>query len=247
MALLALRSYAAAPSENNGADEVTNESNSTKVRVSKGRQLRSLSASRANEEAKDLVPNDLPFRSRGAQRFYLILLAAFVLFYPAIDPILFGYGTDGRLSGYGDAGYYVILALGLNIVVGFAGLLDLGYVAFFAIGSYAWGMVGSQQFQVLTGIIGESTGLALVFLADAAWWLRSLPRSGVLLLGAPTLRLRGDYLAIVTLGFGEIVPIIFLELDKYTNGTNGIVGVYSPKFPGVVRLEQFHSYSLSTI
>ena len=75
----------------------------------------------------------------GAQRFYMILLAAFVLFYPAIDPLLFGYGSNGRLSGYGDAGYYIILALGLNIVVGFAGLLDLGYVAFFAIGSYAWG------------------------------------------------------------------------------------------------------------
>jgi len=64
-------------------------------------------------------------------------------------------------------------------------------------------------------------GAALI----AAFW-------GVLL-GAPTLRLRGDYLAIVTLGFGEIVPIVFLELDKYTNGTNGIVGVYSPAFPGV--------------
>jgi len=64
-------------------------------------------------------------------------------------------------------------------------------------------------------------GAALI----AAFW-------GVLL-GAPTLRLRGDYLAIVTLGFGEIVPIVFLEMDKYTNGTNGIVGVYSPAFPGV--------------
>ncbi len=229
---LALRRTLASPSNTNGADEAANGSNSTKVRVSKRRQLRALSASRANEEAKDLVPNDLPFRSRGAQRFYLILLAAFVLFYPAIDPLLFGYGTAGRLSGYGDAGYYVILALGLNIVVGFAGLLDLGYVAFFAIGSYAWGMVGSTQFQYLTGIIVNPhvwpwffwpmlLGGALI----AAFW-------GVVL-GAPTLRLRGDYLAIVTLGFGEIVPIIFLELDKYTNGTNGIVGVYSPAFPGV--------------
>ena len=191
-----------------------------------------MSASRANEEAKDLVPNDLPFRSKGAQRFYLTLLAAFVLFYPAIDPILFGYGTDGRLSGYGDAGYYIILALGLNIVVGFAGLLDLGYVAFFAIGSYAWGMVGSQQFQHLTGMMVHPQvwpwlfwPMLLVAAIVAAIW-------GVLL-GAPTLRLRGDYLAIVTLGFGEIVPIVFLELDKYTNGTNGIVGVYAPKFPGV--------------
>jgi ABC-type branched-subunit amino acid transport system permease subunit len=237
---LALRRTLAAPAQanGNGSDEATNGSSSTKVRVSKRRQLRALSASRANEEAKDLVPNDLPFRSRGAQRFYLILLAAFVLFYPAIDPLLFGYGSNGRISGYGDAGYYVILALGLNIVVGFAGLLDLGYVAFFAIGSYAWGLVGSTQFQTLTGIIVNPQvwpwffwpmllGGALI----AALW-------GVVL-GAPTLRLRGDYLAIVTLGFGEIVPIIFLELDKYTNGTNGVVGVYSPKFPGVSNWSSF--------
>ena len=227
---LALRRTLASTSKAN--EEAVNGSNGTKVRVSKRRQLRSLSASRANEEAKDLVPNDLPFRSRGAQRFYMILLAAFVLFYPAIDPLLFGYGTDGRISGYGDAGYYIILALGLNIVVGFAGLLDLGYVAFFAIGSYAWGMVGSPQFQSLTGIIVNPQlwpwffwPMLLIAALIAAFW-------GVVL-GAPTLRLRGDYLAIVTLGFGEIVPIIFLELDKYTNGTNGIVGVYSPKFPGV--------------
>jgi ABC-type branched-subunit amino acid transport system permease subunit len=237
---LALRRTLAASAQanGNGSDEVTDGSGSTKVRVSKRRQLRALSASRANEEAKDLVPNDLPFRSKGAQRFYIILLAAFVLFYPAIDPLLFGYGSAGRLSGYGDAGYYVILALGLNIVVGFAGLLDLGYVAFFAIGSYAWGMVGSTQFQYLTGIIVNPQvwpwffwpmllGAAVI----AAFW-------GVIL-GAPTLRLRGDYLAIVTLGFGEIVPIIFLELDKYTNGTNGIVGVYSPKFPGVSNWSSF--------
>ncbi len=201
-------------------------------RLSRRQQLATLSTTRAREEAKDLVPNDLPLRSSGAQRFYLILLVAFVLFYPVLDPFLFGPGTDGRLAGYGDAGYYVILALGLNIVVGFAGLLDLGYVAFFAIGSYAWGMVGSTQFGLLTGVHVNPQiwpwffwpmllGAALI----AAFW-------GVLL-GAPTLRLRGDYLAIVTLGFGEIVPVVFRELDKYTNGVNGIVGVYPPAFPGV--------------
>src|ERR1051326_1522979 len=64
------------------------------------------------------------------------------------------------------------------------------------------------------------------------------------LLGAPTLRLRGDYLAIVTLGFGEIVPIVFLELDKYTNGPNGIVGVNSPAFPGANWLPATPSYYL---
>src|SRR5258706_8475138 len=115
------------------------------IRVSEKRQLEVLSTTRAREEARDLVPNDLPLRSSGAQRFYLLLLLAFVLFYPVLDPFLFGFGTSGRLASYGEAGYYVILALGLNIVVGFAGLLDLGYVAFFVIGSYSWGIIGSAK------------------------------------------------------------------------------------------------------
>ncbi len=201
-------------------------------RTNKQRQLQELSTARKREEARDLVPNDLPLRSTGAQRFYLILIVAFVLFYPVIDPFLFGPGTDGRLAGYGDAGYYVILALGLNIVVGFAGLLDLGYVAFFAIGSYAWGIIGSTQLTNLLNIPPINPHLL-----SALFWPMIIGAALIaaffgVLLGAPTLRLRGDYLAIVTLGFGEIVPIVFLELDKYTNGANGIVGVYSPAFPG---------------
>jgi ABC-type branched-subunit amino acid transport system permease subunit len=226
--VIALRRTIPAKKNGNGGNSVSRQRKGVSVQ----QELESLSTARASEEAQEIVPNDLPLRSRGAQRFYLILLGAFVLFYPVLDPFLFGSGTDGRLAGYGDAGYYVILALGLNIVVGFAGLLDLGYVAFFAIGSYAWGMIGSTQFGYLTGIHVNPQlwpwffwpmilGAAFI----AAFW-------GVLL-GAPTLRLRGDYLAIVTLGFGEIVPIVFLELDKYTNGTNGIVGVYSPALPGV--------------
>ncbi len=184
------------------------------IRVSEQRQLEVLSTTRAREEARDLIPNDLPLRSSGAQRFYLLLLLA------------------GRLGSYGDAGRYVILALGLNIVVGFAGLLDLGYVAFFAIGAYTWSIVGSTQLTALTGIIVNPHiwpwffwPMIVITALIAALW-------GVLL-GAPTLRLRGDYLAIVTLGFGEIVPIVFLNLDKYTNGTNGITGVYSPAFFGI--------------
>ena len=106
-------------------------------RVSRKLQLQSLSKARASEEAREVVPNDLPLRSKGATRFYLLLLLVFVLFYPALDPLLFSSGTVSRISSYGDIGYYIILALGLNIVVGFAGLLDLGYVAFFVIGSYA--------------------------------------------------------------------------------------------------------------
>lgn len=232
--VLAWRRTLSAQSNGNGNGNATGNATSRSRRgVSKQQQLASLSKTRVREEARDLVPNDLPLRSAGAQRFYLILLVAFVLFYPVIDPFLFGAGTDGRLASYGDLGRYIILALGLNIVVGFAGLLDLGYVAFFAIGAYAWGIIGSTQ---LTNVLNIAPinphilswlfwpmllGAALI----AAFW-------GVVL-GAPTLRLRGDYLAIVTLGFGEIVPIVILELDKYTNGTNGIVGVQSPAFFGI--------------
>lgn len=200
-------------------------------RISLRRRLEVLSNSRASEEAKELVPNDLPLRSAGARRFYITLLILFVLFYPFIDPFLFGPGTDGRLGGYGDAGYYVILALGLNIVVGFAGLLDLGYVAFFAIGAYVWGVFGSHQFTIITSIPVNIQILPWLFWPMLIVTALIAAMFGVLL-GAPTLRLRGDYLAIVTLGFGEIVPIVFLELDKYTNGPNGIVGVQSPAFPG---------------
>ena len=126
----------------------------------------------------------------------------------------------------------MILALGLNIVVGFAGLLDLGYVAFFAIGSYAWAMVGSTQFGFLTGIAVNPQVWPWFFWPMLLGAALIAAFFGVLL-GAPTLRLRGDYLAIVTLGFGEIVPVVFTELDKYTNGVNGIVGIYSPILPGV--------------
>ncbi len=119
-----------------------------------------------------------------------------------------------------DAGAFMLLALGLNIVVGYAGLLDLGYAAFFAIGSYSYAMLASPQF-----------GVHLPF------WLMLFVASGIaalfgIVLGAPTLRLRGDYLAIVTLGFGEIVPQTFLNLSKWTNGPNGIGPVDQPSLFG---------------
>ena len=212
--------------------EAKNKGKKVGEHINKRPQHRQLFAKYARANVQDLAPNDLPSRSAGARRFYLTLLVASALFYPVLDPLLFGYGTNGRLASFGDAGYYVILALGLNIVVGYAGLLDLGYVAFFAIGAYAWGLVGSTQFQVLTGITVNPQvwpwlfwPMLLVAALITAFW-------GVVL-GVPTLRLRGDYLALVTLGFGEIIPIVFLEMDKYTNGSVGIVGVYSPNFPGV--------------
>jgi branched-chain amino acid transport system permease protein len=125
------------------------------------------------------------------------------------------------LDGFSNAGTYVLLAVGLNIVVGFAGLLDLGYAAFFAFGAYAYAF-GSSPF---SGNDFPFLPMLIVGAVVAATF-------GVLL-GAPTLRLRGDYLAIVTLGFGEIVPIVFLNAETYTNGTNGIGGVYKPDIPGV--------------
>jgi branched-chain amino acid transport system permease protein len=126
-------------------------------------------------------------------------------------------GHNGGFTNFlADAGAFVLLALGLNIVVGFAGLLDLGYAAFFAIGSYAFAMLASPQF-----------GIHLPF------WVLLFVASGIaavfgILLGAPTLRLRGDYLAIVTLGFGEIVPQTFLNLAQWTGGPNGIGSLDQP-------------------
>jgi ABC-type branched-subunit amino acid transport system permease subunit len=123
------------------------------------------------------------------------------------------------LDGYSNAGTFVLLAVGLNIVVGLAGLLDLGYAAFFAFGAYAYAY-GASPF---SGNDFPFLPMLLVGAVVAATF-------GVLL-GAPTLRLRGDYLAIVTLGFGEIVPIVFLNAEPFTNGTNGIGGVYKPALP----------------
>jgi branched-chain amino acid transport system permease protein len=137
---------------------------------------------------------------------------------------------------------YIMLALGLNIVVGFAGLLDLGYIAFFAVGAYLVGLFSSPQFAALLEsvvnyhpAIGES--LVALFGPDIAqngihlsvWAI--VPLAGLVagffgaLLGAPTLKLRGDYLAIVTLGFGEIIRIFMNNLNDPINFTNGPQGI----------------------
>jgi ABC-type branched-subunit amino acid transport system permease subunit len=113
-----------------------------------------------------------------------------------------------------DATFNVLADAG--IVVGFAGLLDLGYAAFFAIGAYTYAMMASPQFNL------HLPFWLLLFLAAAFAAVFGI------ILGAPTLRLRGDYLAIVTLGFGEIVPQIFQNLTKYTGGPNGISALDFP-------------------
>ncbi len=119
---------------------------------------------------------------------------------------------------------YVLLALGLNIVVGFAGLLDLGYIAFFAVGAYAYALLASPHF-----------GLHLPFWAILPIGAALAALFGVLL-GAPTLKLRGDYLAIVTLGFGEIVRIFLNNLSQpvnITRGPQGLAGIDPVRIGGV--------------
>jgi ABC-type branched-subunit amino acid transport system permease subunit len=131
--------------------------------------------------------------------------------------------TNAWVNAFTTAAIYAMLAMGLNIVIGFAGLLDLGYAAFFALGGYAYAFVAAPY-----------TGVHLPF------WPMLLAGGVVgaifgILLGAPTLRLRGDYLAIVTLGFGEIVPITLMNSDKFTNGVNGISGIDKPSIPGILQ------------
>jgi branched-chain amino acid transport system permease protein len=129
---------------------------------------------------------------------------------------------------------YVLLALGLNIVVGYAGLLDLGYVAFYAVGAYLLGLLASSQLTDTFAWIAAAVPNGL----HAPWWV-VIPLGAVVagiagvLLGAPTLKLRGDYLAIVTLGFGEIVRVFLNNLDapvNITNGPKGITGIDDVSF-----------------
>lgn len=131
------------------------------------------------------------------------------------------------------------LALGLNIVVGFAGLLDLGYVAFYAVGAYLWAFFGSQQYYAIHFPPGtQPADLPFLLPGDAFYLFVILgiiaaAIAGVLL-GLPVLRLRGDYLAIVTLGFGEVIRVLANNLDKplnFTNGPQGITPVQRPTLP----------------
>ncbi len=138
------------------------------------------------------------------------------------------------LQGYGNAWVrivdmallYVLLALGLNIVVGYAGLLDLGYIAFFAVGAYIMGLLGSPHladaFPAIKAAFPNGIHYNIWLLMIAAAVIAGVVG---MILGAPTLKLRGDYLAIVTLGFGEIIRIFMLNMDRPINITNGPKGL----------------------
>ena len=139
---------------------------------------------------------------------------------------------------------YVMLALGLNVVVGFAGLLDLGYIAFYAIGAYIAALLSSPhlttQFEWIAALFPNGLHVPIWVIVPVAM---AVAATFGIILGAPTLRLRGDYLAIVTLGFGEIVRIFMNNLDRpvnITNGPKGITGVDPVSFGGF-NLSQTHS------
>lgn len=150
-----------------------------------------------------------------------LLIALYPLIHPAVDIAL---QTQTMLPMMQIA-LFVILALGLNVVVGFAGLLDLGYVAFFAIGAYTMAFLTSPQSPLVIA------GFSLPFWLAMPMSLLVAALFGVIL-GAPTLRLRGDYLAIVTLAFGEIVPRLFLNLEQWTKGSKGINPIGKPALFG---------------
>jgi branched-chain amino acid transport system permease protein len=145
---------------------------------------------------------------------------AFVIAYPAI--VLATAGTGGAQKWIDNFGIqiliYVMLGWGLNIVVGLAGLLDLGYVAFYAVGAYSYALL-AKAFGLTFWIL-----LPLAGLLSSFWGI---------LLGFPVLRLRGDYLAIVTLAFGEIIRLVLINWVSLTNGYAGIISIPRPSFFGI--------------
>ena len=170
---------------------------------------------RKEEKKKSAVGDDIPLVHRWLQNEkvkipFLAALAIFFLAYPFIFPM---YHTSIMISAL----VYVMLGLGLNIVVGLAGLLDLGYVAFYAVGAYAYALLNLHFGISFWVVLPISALLGTIF--------------GTLL-GYPVLRLRGDYLAIVTLGFGEIIRIVLENWNDFSNGPRGIPNIPAPTFFG---------------
>jgi branched-chain amino acid transport system permease protein len=156
--------------------------------------------------------------SHRRQRIAFAGIGAVALLAPLLAPNPYIMGVIARIC------LYAVLALGLNVVVGFAGLLDIGYVAFFGIGSYVYAFLASPHF-----------GIHLPFLVALPIVVATTALSGIVI-GAPTLRVRGDYLAMVTLGFGEIVYLLLVNLDRpvnITGGPSGIIGVDPPSLAGL--------------
>ena len=170
---------------------------------------------REQTSSSSLIPLNTPFLQSLQQllKFFIPIGVLFALVLPAM-PFASRYVMDVAILVI----TYIMLGWGLNIVVGLAGLLDLGYVAFYAIGAYSYALLANYF--------------------DWSFWI-CLPLAGVfaaisgILLGFPVLRLRGDYLAIVTLGFGEIIRVILLNWYEFTGGPDGISGIPRPSFFGL--------------
>ncbi|HSI39825.1 MAG TPA: high-affinity branched-chain amino acid ABC transporter permease LivM [Xanthobacteraceae bacterium] len=163
-------------------------------------------------------------------------LIAFAVAFPLLAPLVFGGLTESRYAV--DLGIliltYVMLGWGLNIVVGLAGLLDLGYVAFYAVGAYTYALLATSQpiNDFFAALVGET------FWASWAFWI-CLPMAGLFaglwgsILGFPVLRLRGDYLAIVTLAFGEIIRLVLINWVDFTGGGAGVASIPRATFFGI--------------
>src|SRR6187549_1219683 len=138
-----------------------------------------------------------------------------ILPYVATLPPFNGFNEQSVwIDSFATAGIFVLLALGLNIVVGYAGLLDLGYAAFFAIGAYTMGLLNSPVLG--SPLYGHAWRFWVVI------WIAALVSAGLgVVIGAPTLRVRGDYLAIITLAFGEIIPVAIRNLGDITIDIGG--------------------------
>ena len=154
------------------------------------------------------------------RNWFIPFAVAFVIVYPMLVVLLVGFvGAARWIDNFGiQILIYVMLGWGLNIVVGLAGLLDLGYVAFYAVGAYSY------------ALLAKTFGLSIWILLPLAGTLASF---WGILLGFPVLRLRGDYLAIVTLAFGEIIRLILINWVPVTNGYAGITGIPRPTFFGI--------------
>ncbi|WP_421590264.1 high-affinity branched-chain amino acid ABC transporter permease LivM [Shinella sp. M27] len=170
----------------------------------------------ARKAAASKVDTEESFFKRN---FSKIAIAA-LLIYPPLMVMLFG--VQGSLKWVDNFGIqiliYVMLAWGLNIVVGLAGLLDLGYVAFYAVGAYSYALL-SQQFGFSFWVLLPLAGIL------AAFW--------GMILGFPVLRLKGDYLAIVTLAFGEIIRLVLINWTEVTKGTFGVSGIPKASIFGI--------------
>jgi branched-chain amino acid transport system permease protein len=176
------------------------------------------------------------FAGSGIARATSVIGLALLIVYPFLMLLLVGKAASLKwIDNFGiQILIYVMLGWGLNIVVGLAGLLDLGYVAFYAVGAYSYALLAASDpiKQFMAEMIGPS------FWPLWAFWI-CLPVAGILaafwgiILGFPVLRLRGDYLAIVTLAFGEIIRLVLINWIDLTNGYAGISGIPRPSFFGI--------------